>query len=460
MSYRTRVTSVYLLVFFIDLINMFIANVGYPKIGRHFDAAVSQLAWVSTGYLLGLTLVIPLSGWLARRMGLKRLFMLSLVIFIVATCGAGSALSLQQLIIWRLIQGLGGGLLIPLGQTMTYSLYQNHERAKLSAVVMIVGLLAPALSPAIGGMLVDRVSWRWVFFASLPLALLALMLAACWLNADRQTRPTERLDLSGLLAACTALTLILLGLTGLGEEHHRLYGGIMLSAGLISMVWYACRALRKEKPLLNLRLLREPLLQTSMLVYQLIPGIFTGVNLAVMLYLQDQLGLSATWVGAMMLPWALASFAAISLTGKTFNHWGPRPLLITGSLLQGAGMAFLTQVGSVDDVIIIVCAFILMGFGGSLCSSTAQSSAFIHINDAELADASALWNINRQLSFCFGVTLIGLLLNFLLSNTGWPADRIYHLCFALAACSAAIPILLSCRIDNRSVILAVNQEKS
>ncbi|CAE1147404.1 MFS transporter [Serratia sp. Tan611] len=459
MNYRLRVASVYLLGFFIDLVNMFIANVAYPDIGRQLDAPVSQLAWVSNGYILGLTLVIPLSSWLAKRMGSKRLLMLSLGVFIIGTCGVAAAGNIGQLIAWRVLQGLGGGLLIPVGQTMTYALYRSHERARLSAVVMLVALMAPALSPAIGGALVDNVSWRWVFLASLPLAFAALILAACWLKPDAEAGAAERLDFSGLISGCLALSLILLGLTNMGESGRLGVGAMLLLAGLALMGGYVRASLRKTQPLLNLRLMQEPMLRTAMLIYQLIPGIFTGVSLVAMLYLQNQLGMHATLVGVMMLPWAIAAFAAISLTGKTFNQLGPRPLFIIGCLVQGSGIGLLSLIGSGDDVVLAASAYALMGFGGSLCSSTAQSSAFIQVDDTELADASALWNINRQLSFCFGVTLISLLLNVLLNMTGMPAARAYHLCFVLAAVSTVIPVLLCLRIANRSVILMLNQEK-
>lgn len=150
MSYRSKVAIVYLLGFFVDLINMFIANVAYPAIGQAMRASVSQLAWVSNGYILGLTLVIPLSAWLAQRIGGRRVFILSLALFMLATLGAGNAESIGALIGWRTLQGMGGGLLIPIGQTLTYQLYRSHERAGLSAAIMLVGLLAPALSPALG----------------------------------------------------------------------------------------------------------------------------------------------------------------------------------------------------------------------------------------------------------------------------------------------------------------------
>jgi EmrB/QacA subfamily drug resistance transporter len=459
MTYRTRVASIYLLGFFIDLINMFIANVAYPDIARHFHAPVSLLAWVSNGYILGLTLVIPLSGWLAKRMGSNHLFILSLLIFILGTCGAGSATSMTQLIGWRLIQGLGGGLLIPLGQTLTYALYRNHERARLSATIMLIGLLAPALSPAFGGMIVDNASWRWVFFASLPLAVVTLILAGYWLKPDAESQPSGSLDFSGLLMSCAALTLLLLGLTRIGDTQTVLQGALLLLSGIILMAWYVYAALRKAEPLLNLRLMQEPLLRMAMLIYQFIPGLFTGVSLVAILYLQNQLGMHASQVGALMLPWALAAFVAISLTGKQFNRLGPQPLFIIGCVVYGVGILLLTQISGANDVVPPVAAFALMGFGCSMCSSTAQSCAFIGIKDDELADASALWNINRQLSFCFGVTLLSLLLNLLLGYAGMAPQEAYRLCFTAAASSVIIPLLLCLRIANRDVIHILNKEQ-
>lgn len=457
MSYRVRVASVYLLGFFIDLVNMFIASVAYPDIGRRFAASVSQLAWISNGYILGLTLVIPMSSWLARRMGAKRLFMLSLAMFIVSTCGVGASASVAQLITWRWLQGIGGGLLIPVGQTMTWALYQSHERARLSSVVMLVALLAPALSPAIGGMLVESLSWRWVFLLSLPLAIVTLVLAGLWLKPVRPQTSSEPLDLVGLVSGCAALTLILLGLTCVGEAGQPGQGSLMLLAGLITLAGYIRNALKKRHPLINLHLAKEPLLQTAMLIYLFIPGVFTGVSMLTMLYLQNQLGLHASFAGALMLPWSLASFAAISLTGKRFNRWGPRPLFIAGSLMQASGIGILALTGQTADAMLCVLAFAVMGFGGSLCSSTAQSSAFLHIADRELADASALWNINRQLSFCLGVTLVSLLFS-LMAKTGMPAEHAFHLCFVIAACSAVIPVLCALRIANHNVVLMLNKE--
>lgn len=456
MSHRARVAAVYLLGFFVDLINMFIANVAYPGIARQFDAPVSALAWVSTGYILGLTLVIPLSRALTARFGARRVFILSLTIFMVASFGAAGATHLTTLTGWRIVQGLGGGLLIPLGQTLTYALYPSHERARLSAVIMLVGLLAPALSPAIGGIIVDSFSWRWVFIASLPLALLAWVLALLWLP-EAPYEPAERFDLKGFLLLNGGLMLVLWGLTSLGESSEWLSGSALLLAGTGLMAMFIRVSRKQTEPLLDLTLIKDPLLRTGMLVYQCIPGVFTGVSLIAMLYLQNEHHFSAAQSGSLMLPWSLASFAAISFTGKMFNRLGPRALFIPGCLIQGAGIGLLALLSVFPAAPwLAIAAFTLMGAGSSLCSSTAQSGAFLHIQTEKLADASALWNINRQLSFCLGVTLVSVMLNILQIYLPQSAFR---LAFILAAVSVIVPVLLCLRLPGREIMQELNQQE-
>lgn len=314
MTYRHRVATVFLFGFFLDLINMFIASIAFPAISHELAVSVSQLAWVSNAYILGLTAVVPFSAWLSQRCGPKRLFLLSLGLFSLGALASGLAHSLGELIFWRTMQGMGGGLLIPLGQALTWPLFQPQERAKLSAAVMLVGLLAPACSPAIGGLLVQAFSWRWVFFASLPVALLTFMLAARWLNnSPAPVRPTRFLPLS---------------------------------------------------------LLADPLLRFAMLIYLCVPGMFIAVNVVGMFYLQRVTGMAPGATGALMVPWSLASFAAITFTGRYFNRFGPRPLVMVGCLLQAAGILLL-QVDAHSPLALLILAFTLMGGGGSLCSSTA-----------------------------------------------------------------------------------------
>jgi MFS family permease len=382
MTYRSKIAWIFLLGFALDLVNMFVATVAYPDIGRELQASVTQLAWVSNAYLLGLTLIIPLSVWLAALMGERGLIVVSLLIFAGASVLVGQADSIETLIGWRALQGLGGGLLIPVGQAMAYRHYRAAERSQLTARVMSVALLVPALSPALGGLIVDNVSWRWIFYANLPLASITLLLAWLWIKPDvpASVRPT-------------------------------------LEVGSI------------------FKQIASPMLRTAMLVYLCIPGVFIGTSLIAILYLRG-LGYDATHTGALMLPWALASGLAIWLSKKLFNRCGPKPLLLVGMLLQCAGILLLNEPG------LIVLAYALMGLGGSLCSSTAQTLAFLDIPAERMGHASALWNINRQISFCLGAAALSALLSALDS---------FAITFTMAAALTLLPLFAVLRLDASTV---------
>ncbi|WP_456024945.1 MFS transporter [Pseudomonas capeferrum] len=378
MTYRSKVAWIFLFGFALDLVNMFVATVAYPDIARELHASVTQLAWISNAYMLGLTVIIPLSVWLAALMGERTLIAASLLLFAGASLMVGQASSIETLIGWRALQGLGGGLLIPVGQAMAYRYFPAAERSQLTARVMSVALLVPALSPALGGLIVDSLSWRWIFYANLPLALITLLLALLWIKPDAPATVRPALDVGSIF-----------------------------------------------------KQIRSPMLRVAMLVYLFIPGVFIGTSLIAILYLRG-LGYDATQTGALMLPWALASALAIFLSKKLFNRCGPKPLLLAGMALQCIGILSLNQPAWV------IAAYALMGLGGSLCSSTAQTLAFLDIPAQRMGHASALWNINRQVSFCLGAAALSALLSALDS---------FAITFTIAAALTLLPLFAVLRLD-------------
>ena len=402
MAYRNKIALVYLLGFALDLVNMFAAAIAYPAISQELQASVTQLAWVGNAYMLGLTLIILPSVWLADVFGAKRLILASLLMFSVASWCVARSATIEALIGWRLLQGLAGGLLIPVGQALVYRHFPVRERARLTSVILLVALLVPALSPAVGGWVVQAGSWRWLFYANLPLALLALLLATCWLAS--QPRPASRPALSYQSVAVGALNMA--------------------------------------------RLLKSPLLRVAMLTYLFIPGIFIGTQLVSILYLH-QLGLSPAQTGALMLPWALASALGISLSRYQFNRLGPKPLLVLGMTAQALGIGLLTRIDA-PDTWLPIALYGLMGFGGSLCSSTAQNTAFIDITPEHMGHASALWNINRQLSFLLGPALMMALYGTLTAITSTP--HAFALCFAIGCALTLVPLVPVLRLDTSRVL--------
>lgn len=379
MPFRSKVSLIFLMGFALDLLNLFVLNSAYPALQRQLGASVTQLGWVGNAYMLGLTLIIPLGNGLAQRIGERATLLLSLALFGLGCALAGSARSIEALIGWRLLQGLGGGLLIPVGQALAYRACPASERAGLTSRVMMVALLVPALSPALGGLMADQGDWRWVFFALLAPTLASAALVLAWLPGGRP-QPSVR-------------------------------------------------------PALDLRLLRQPLLHTAMLIYLCVPGVFMGINLVAALYLQGTLGLSATATGGLMLPWAAGALAAIALSRWRFNALGPRPLLLAGMGIQSLAVLALASPWLVAHPGWLVLLYALLGLGSSLCSSTAQTAAFVAIPEAAMGAASALWSLNRQLSFFFGVALLGAVLDWRL-----PEPTAYAQALALGAALTLLPL--------------------
>jgi EmrB/QacA subfamily drug resistance transporter len=448
MAYRSKVALVYLLGFALDLLNMFVASIAYPDIAQQLHASVTQLAWITNAYMLGLTLIIPLSVWLAARVGERRLILASLLLFAIGSALVAQAGSIESLIGWRLLQGIGGGLLLPVGQALAYREFPPTQRAHFTGVVLLVALMVPALSPAAGGLIVQALSWRWIFYLNLPVTLLAFGLGLFWLKADQPSSERPTLDARGLLLAATALSLLLIAVSMLSEADTRILGLLVFVLSVLTLCIYLRDGWRKPNAILDLQLIKNPSLRLAMLIYLCVPGVFTGTHMIAVLYLHN-LGLGAAQIGALMLPWAVGSGVSIMLGKRSFNRLGPKPLLSAGMLLQCLGIVLLMRIEQPASTPLII-AYGLMGLGGSLCSVTAQTLAFVGITPEKMGHSSALWNINRQLGFCLGAALLSSLLG-ALGGEG------FRYCFLAAALLTMLPMVSVLRFDSTAVLALLTQ---
>nr|BFD40308.1 MFS transporter [Pseudomonas sp. FFPRI_1] len=438
MTYRYKVAVVFLLGFFIDCVNIFMSAVALPSIASQLQVSSASVAWVANAYILGLTLAIPVSTWLAARLGNRQLLCASMLLFSAAALLCGLAESFLSLVSWRLLQGMAGGLLIPLGQALTFNLFQGRQRARISTLIMVVALLAPALSPTLGGAIVDQSSWRWVFLASLPLSLLAAGLSWCWINSDPGP-VLARPDLRGLLLVSAALGSLLLGLSLYGSGYPAYQALLGLGAGLLFAEGYRRHCRRCPVPIIDLHLLKNPRLGLSVTIYYAIPGIFTGVNLLSLFFLQDQLHLSAQHSGMFMLLYAAGALLAMLACGRWYNRAGAARLFAIALVLHSVGIATLCAVDSASDQPLMMLAYLLMGLGGGAGANTAQTTALLDFDGADTHKASVIWNINRQMAFSLGAALLLMLYNLLLGYRG--ATGAYHLSLLLAAVAGLLPLL-------------------
>ncbi|MBT0384333.1 MFS transporter [Morganella morganii] len=446
MTYRYRIALIFLLGFFIDCINIFMSAITLPAIAEAMQVSSLSVTWVANSYILGLTLIIPLSPRLAARFGIRELMTASMLLFAAAAVLAGSAESFASLIFWRFLQGVAGGLLIPAGQSLTFQYFQGRERSKISTIIMMIALIAPALSPMAGGIIVDLAGWRPVFYVNAPVALFTALLAWCWIR-EPKTTAGEAPDLKGLLLVSLTLASLLIALSLYGEYHNitgaLALGGLMLfSAGL-----YYRHYRQTPQAIIDLSLLKNTRLWLSVAVYYAVPGVFTGANILAIFYLTTVLGLSTAVTGAFMLLYAAGAMVAMPISGAVYNRTGAGRLFIISLLLHSGGIALFALTDSHTPLYFIGLIYLLTGTGGGIAANCAQTTALYDFYGTQLNKASVIWNINRQVVFSIGAAVMMTLYQTL--NAVAPGQA-FALTFLGGALAGLIPLIFLVRPQFRT----------
>ncbi|WP_336010074.1 MFS transporter [Acinetobacter calcoaceticus] len=440
MSYRYKIATVFLLGFFIDCINIFMSAIALPNIASSFSVSQSMVAWVTNAYILGLILIMPMSLWLATKLGNQKLLCYSMLLFSISICFIGFSESIYSLIFWRFIQGIAGGLLIPVGQALVYALFPNQERQRISTMIMAIALIAPAFSPALGGVIIDSLSWRWVFFSNLPFSLLASFLAWLWVKKTENVS-SERPDIKGLVIFNISLLCLLLSFSFYGDYHNLMLAisSFLISVGML--IFYIQYSKKIDHPILNLQLLKNKNLRNAFIIYYAVPGIFTGVNLLNIFNLQVNLGFNAKQTGSFMLLYAVGALVAMISGGLLYQKIGKKYLLIIGITLHSLGIFLLFFISNTSPISFLVFAYLVMGMGGGLSANIAQISSLIDFSGQDLLQGSVLWNINRQVSFSIGTVVLISIYNLMSGSTDLLRYQHTFLIAALLCLLSLIPIL-------------------
>jgi len=418
LEYKWIVGIVFVFGLFMDLLDMTIVNVAVPELARVHNATTTQVQWVVTGYLLSLAVFIPVSGWLGDRFGTKRVFMTALFFFTAASLGCGLAWSLESLIAFRVLQGVGGGMLTPVGTAMLYRAFPPNERAKASSILMIPMVVAPASGPVIGGYLVEYVDWRWIFLINIPVGALGFAFAGLFLKEERQPTPGT-LDVPGLLLAAAGLASLMYGLAeaganGLGDPQVLLFGGI----GILLLVVFAAFELRTEHPMIDMRLFKNKLFAVSNFVQMIgFAGLMGGLFLLpLMLQSPATKGLGAFESGLTTFPQAIGVVMMVQLSGRIYNRVGPRRMMTLG--LAGVSITTLAFV-FIDlgtNLWWVRGIMFARGCFFSFMLVSLQTATFATISPVLMGRASAISSAGRQVGASFGVALLATVLTSRLSS--------------------------------------------
>jgi EmrB/QacA subfamily drug resistance transporter len=382
---------------FMTLLDSTIVNVALPGITKDFHADVGQGQLVVTLYLISLAVVIPLSGFLGERFGLKRVYMLTLTAFIASSALCALAWSLPILVFFRVLQGLGGGMLQPVGMAIMFTMITPLERGRFMIILGLPILLGPILGPTVGGYLVDYVSWRAIFLINLPAGLIALFFAQRWLK-EVTSRPTTKLDVPGFVLIALSFPALLVGLSeGAEKGWGAPLGTTLIVGGAIGVVLFVYHELHHHDPLLQLRLFSHPMFAISSAMQFITQFCFFGSNYLLPLVLQDAYHISASRTGLLLFPVAICDFVAINISGRMYNKLGPRPFALLGlSFLFGSALA-LSQIRAGTSEAVIASIAAMRGFGMGFCMMPVQTMAFNTVPQNLMPRATALSNVMMRI---------------------------------------------------------------
>ncbi len=331
-AYKWQVLAVVVVGSFMAALSTTMINLAITDLQNVFGTALSTMQWVVTGYLLSLAVAIPGVGWLANRVGIKRVYLTALAVFVTASFVCAFAPSIGALIAVRMLQGLGGAALQPLGQALLFQAWPEDRRGTATAFYGLPVLVAPAIGPTIGGYIVQYLDWRVIFLVNVPVGLFGLALGLRLLR-ERRTAVVTPFDLPGFLLSAPGLALLLYGLSDAATDG---WGGgrvqATLALGLLLLIAFGVRALRARYLLLDLRLYTRRVFLSASLVSWVTYIALIGGSFLLPVYLQQLRGLTPLDAG-LLLPQGLALAVALPVAGRLYDRIGPRPVVVTGLVL-------------------------------------------------------------------------------------------------------------------------------
>ncbi|WUI00015.1 DHA2 family efflux MFS transporter permease subunit [Spirillospora sp. NBC_00431] len=356
-----------------------IVNVAVAALGRDFGTSLSTIQWVVTGYTLALSMAIPLTGWAVERFGARTMWLVSLGLFIGGSLLCGLAWSIPSLIAFRVLQGLGGGMLMPVGQTMLVRAAGPGRMGRVMSIVSVPAMLAPVLGPLLGGVIVDNLSWRWMFFVNVPFCAIALFAALRMLPRDTERSASARLDVLGMLLLSPGLAALVYGLSEAGNGASLTGARFLVSviAGGMLVAAFVAHGLRKgQSALIDLRGLATRAFTTATGGLFLYCGAMFGLMILIPLFAVIVRGESALDAGWLLAPMGIGAMITMSVSGRLVDRYGGRWFAVSGVLCVLGGALALTTLAPGTGHDMIMGTMFVVGLGHGMIAPSLMSMAY------------------------------------------------------------------------------------
>jgi EmrB/QacA subfamily drug resistance transporter len=398
-----------------SLLDTSIVNVAVDTIGRDLHTTVSTIQWVITGYLLSFAMVIPLSGWALARFGGRVVWTFSLALFLVGSVACGAAWNIGSLIAFRVVQGIGGGMMTPLITTLLVQAVGSAQLGRLMSAISLPVVVVPIFGPVIAGLIITNISWRWIFYVNVPMCLAGLVLAWRLLPATRPQRGAAHIDLVGLVLLPPALLALLYGLAEVSSDRGFGHAGVIipLAIGIVLLAAYCVHALRTSAtPMVDLKLFRSRTFTGASTLLFLAGLSIYGAMLLLPLYFQVVRHDSALVAGLLMVPQGVGSIAPRTLAGKLTDSIGPRLVVLAGIALAAIGTIPFALAGLHANYWLLGAALVVRGAGLGLATIAVMAGAFQGLRREDVPHASSATRILQFVGGSFGsAVLVALILD-------------------------------------------------
>ena len=394
-----------------SILDTTIVNVALATLGRELHSSIAEIQWVVTAYMLALAAVIPVSGWAAERFGSKQMYLLSVVLFTAGSILCGIATDTTQLVVFRVLQGVGGGMILPLGQMIMAEAAGPKRMGRVMSIVAVPVMLAPIIGPTIGGVILQNMSWRWIFFVNVPIGVLAVISAIRVLEPGKAIAK-RALDFRGLGLMVTGFPLLTYGLAEIGVT-----GGFglvkvvlpcLVGLGLIAL--FTLHSLRARNPLLNVRLYRRPTFSTASVAMFLLSAALFGGMVLMPLYWQNIRHESVIDTGLLVGPQGLGAAVVMPLAGKLTDRIGGGPLCLLGIVLTTIATVPFAMIGAHTSIAYLSVTMFVRGVGIGFAFMPAMTAAFAALDRSELADATPQLNVLQRVGGSLGTAVLAVVL--------------------------------------------------
>lgn len=395
-----------------QVIDSSIVNVALPDMMGTLGANLDEIAWVSTGYILASVIVIPLTGFLGDLLGRKRYFVGSIILFTVSSFFCGASHSLAMLILWRLIQGIGGGALMSVSQAVLFESFPPEEAGMAMALFGLGVMVGPTIGPTLGGYLVDNAGWPWIFYINIPVGMIAATMIAGYVHDPEHQRKPSAVDYQGILLLVASVGAIQYVLEH-GQREDWFDSRLIIFLTVVGVVGSAAlmwRELTTDHPAIDFSVLRHRQMWVGTLL-----GVVMGVGLYAMsftlpVFLQGDLHMTAQQTGFLLLPGALATAVSMAVVGRLANRFDPRILIAIGALLFAAAAWELSLITGQSGTRDFFWPLILRGVGLGMMFVPLTTITLAELSSHELSQGAGLYNFFRQLGGSFGIAAIATLI--------------------------------------------------